>query len=1483
MLSFIRDRSLGFKLSAILVVVILLILLAIATLLNQNFDALALETGQEEVGLEASFIESRIQSEEEELRTQGKLVAARDDLRTAVQSGDIEQLENIFAILEEVGIGDIDLVDANGDALTGETLSEISADEQALFNFALNSGTETSGLIVEDDEILLAVVVPIVEASGETIGALLLGNNVNDAFMTELSSGTEVDLIFLYEGEPVAGYTLDNSLNPGPTLYDRFELDNDAIEQANRGARIIGDDFLKTDDDAFYTVAYIPFVVNNTSAGTIVILFNDEAIINAENELLQVTLAIIGVIGLLAILILSVFIWQLAGQPLGRLQTSAEILAQGNYAHRAPQTNSTDEIGRLSTAFNTMADAVQTREQELNLANLDIEARATQLETVANVSTAAATVLNLEELLPQVCRMAKADFDLYHAHIYLLDETQQILKLTAGAGRVGRQMVAENRSIPYDAEQSLVATAARYREPVLSNDVTEDPEFLAHPLLPDTKAELAVPMIVGDEVIGVLDVQADEVEYFTASDVQVMNTLARQVAVAIRNARLYEERTRAEQEVSIRAGQLATVAEVSAAASTQLDLNNLLPFVCNLTKDNFGLYHAHIYLLNDDGDTLVLRAGAGDVGRQMVEEVRSIPLDTEHSLVAGAAQSKRVIVSNDVTQDPDFLPHPLLAETRAEMAIPLVVGNDVLGVLDVQADQANYFKREDEDVLETLSRQIAIAVRNAQAYAQQQQTANQLAIVAEVSAVASTELDLAELLPLVSNLTKSNFNLYHAHIYIMNDDGNLLELRGGAGEIGRQMVAQHRTIPINHEHSIVAEAARSRVPVISNNVAQDPNFLPHPLLPNTRSEMAVPLMIGDAVLGVIDVQDEQPERFTETDAQVTRTLARQIAVAVRNASLYEERLMAETEIIERAGQLAIVAEVSAAASTELNLEDLLPHVCNLVKDNFGLYHTHIYLLDEDHSQLVLRAGAGEIGEQMVREVRTIAFNTEHSLVARAARSHDVVISNDVTTDPHFLAHPLLLNTRAEMSIPLVVGDEVLGVLDVQADQTDTFTNEDANVLSTLARQVAVAVQNAQAYERQQKIANQLATVAEVSSSASQTLDVEDLLLNVVNLAKENFGLYHAHIYLLDDAGDNLIMTAGAGTPGEFMKQQGHSIPYNSEFSLVARAARTHQSVIVNDVQGARDFLPNPLLPDTRAEMAVPMLVGQTLIGVLDVQADTLNYFGDDDIQVMSTLAGQIAIGVQNARAYQYQLEVAEELREVDRLKSEFLANMSHELRTPLNSIIGYSEVLLDGIDGELTEDAQMDVEDIYESGKHLLALINDILDLAKIEAGQMKMDYKALGIHNLMEGIIHSSQVMVKNKPVELAMTIDDQLDGVQIYADGVRIRQIMNNLLSNAAKFTAEGHIKVSITPYADNMLEISVEDTGIGMSEEGLSLIFERFSQVDGSSTRRAGGTGLGLTITRQLIAMHGGEIFVESEEGVGSTFRYTLPIHQPETQEA
>jgi signal transduction histidine kinase len=477
-------------------------------------------------------------------------------------------------------------------------------------------------------------------------------------------------------------------------------------------------------------------------------------------------------------------------------------------------------------------------------------------------------------------------------------------------------------------------------------------------------------------------------------------------------------------------------------------------------------------------------------------------------------------------------------------------------------------------------------------------------------------------------------------------------------------------------------------------------------------------------------------------------------------------------------------------------------------------------------------------------------------------------------------HGKTKTVESTVNTPLTVRGEIIGALGVQEDPGRPLSPEERQFLTAASEQVAEALEAARLFEQtqdalaeQERLTAELETVAQVSTAAATILDVDTLLQSVVDLAKSSFGLYHAHIYLTNEKGDKLVLKAGASNIGRLMALEGRQIDIN-EVSLVARAGRTRQGVMENDVQKSVDFLSNPLLPHTRAEMAVPMIVGDKLVGILDLQASEVGFFTAEDLQIQKILAAQIAVAVQNAYLYAEQVETAVKLRQVDQLKTEFLASMSHELRTPLNSIIGFADVLLEGLDGELNERMEEDIRLIRESGRHLRELIGDILDMSKIEAGRVELRYEEIDLRQLANDIMAIANPLAQTKSLALYLQMEPDVKTVE--ADRTRLRQILWNIVGNAIKFTERGSVTLSMH-VADDNLFVSVRDTGIGIKPEDMPIVFEQFRQVDGNLSRTVGGTGLGMPISKKLVELHGGEIWAESTPGKGSTFWFRLPCHR------
>lgn len=499
------------------------------------------------------------------------------------------------------------------------------------------------------------------------------------------------------------------------------------------------------------------------------------------------------------------------------------------------------------------------------------------------------------------------------------------------------------------------------------------------------------------------------------------------------------------------------------------------------------------------------------------------------------------------------------------------------------------------------------------------------------------------------------------------------------------------------------------------------------------------------------------------------------------------------------------------------------------------------------------------------------------------------VTTPLTPEPPRAVRPVtgpLTESEGVISLAFQQDEKTWSTLRV-VDQSaaHTWTGEEELLVRQVADQLSLALENARLFQQtkhaQEALERQnerLSAAAEIGRLVTSTLELDTIFSRTVNLVSERFGYYHAALFLVDDSGFNVVLREATGVVGAEMKARGHSLPVDGK-SIVGKVTLTGEPWVVNDTHDDSTYRPNALLPSTRAESAVPLRVGSRIIGALDIQAVTAGAFTGEDLSALQILADQVAIGIDNARSYQLAQQAVKEMRELDRVKTQFLANMSHELRTPLNSIIGFSRVIIKGIDGPISDLQRQDLTAIYNSGQHLLGLINDVLDVAKIEAGKMDLQFEETNVAEIISSVMSTASGLVKDKPIKLLQRVPDDLPSAR--ADPIRVRQVLLNLLSNAAKFTENGEIIVEASVPAEYVgapeLRVSVSDTGPGIALEDQTKLFQAFSQVDDSPTRKTGGSGLGLAISQQLIQLHGGRIGVQSAPGQGSTFYFTLPIYQ------
>ena len=838
----------------------------------------------------------------------------------------------------------------------------------------------------------------------------------------------------------------------------------------------------------------------------------------------------------------------------------------------------------------------------------------------------------------------------------------------------------------------------------------------------------------------------------------------------------------------------------------------------------------------------------------------------------------------------------------AWMAVPLNYGGDSSMLFELLDDTPGKQWSDDERMLvEQVVDQLSLALENAQLF-QQTRTAlsetearaKELAVLNEMSRAFAFNLEVQSALEIIYRYTSQLMNTDNFYVAFYDSETDTISFP--------LVYADGQLVDENHPEKtdwtsgeslggLTGHVIRNKRPLlVEENVrsvlqSQDIQFV-EVGSGKAESWLGVPMMIGDRVIGIISVQSEtQPHLYDEHHAALMTTIANQAAIAIENARLFEQtqQALSETEALYQTS-----ARINTAQSLVEILNALFSHTILGKAD----INTTINIFDHPWTTNQTPEWVIVIASQKIEQVGTVSARFSDQSFPSASLFlqpstptiiHDVQNDNRLSVDFRNL---LSQNGQANCVLlcPLIAAGRWIGFINGMYSQQLEFPENEIRRLMALVNQASIAIQNNRLLEETRRRADQLQTASEIARDTSSTLALDALLKRSVNLLRDRFGFYHASVFLLDEEGKYAVVRESTGEAGEEMKRSSHRLAVGSQ-SIIGYVTQTGEPLVVNDVSQNPVYHINPLLPNTHSELGIALEIGEKVIGALDVQSTEVNAFRPDDVTTLQILADQIAVAIDNATAYELSQKAVEEMRKADQLKSQFLANMSHELRTPLNSIIGFSRVILKGIDGPTTDLQQQDLSAIYNSGLHLLNLINDILDLSKIEAGKMELAFEDdVDLAELIQSVMATLTALVKNKPINIEKDIAADLPHVR--ADSTKVRQIMLNLLSNAAKFTDQGFIHIQATtqtgPEDQPEVIVKVTDSGPGIAPAEMSKLFLPFSQVDASPTRKTGGSGLGLSITRHLVEMHGGQIGLTSEVGKGSTFYFTLPLHPVVTAE-
>ena len=638
-----------------------------------------------------------------------------------------------------------------------------------------------------------------------------------------------------------------------------------------------------------------------------------------------------------------------------------------------------------------------------------------------------------------------------------------------------------------------------------------------------------------------------------------------------------------------------------------------------------------------------------------------------------------------------------------------------------------------------------------------------------------------------------------------------------------------------------------------------------------RAILVVPMIREGAAIGCITTSFTEPGAFTDKQIALLKSFSDQAVIAIQNSRLFNET----NESLEQQTATSEILRVISSSPT-----DVQPVFEAIAKSG-------LHLFEDANVWVVLRDGdtirAAAISEREPERLAKwkAAFPTP---LTRDYLNATAILDNAIVDIPDVdgLAGPLKPGTanfaatgyKAVTITPMMRGEEAIGAIGVARLKPGPLSDKQIALLKTFADQAVIAIENVRLFNETKEALEQQKASAEVLGAISSSIaDTKPVFDKILESCERLFEGHLVGVTLATDDG-KIDLVAYHGADYEKLKAV-YPLPLTHESgsgSAILDAAVKHypDAEAPGTPSGVRDGC---RVSGMRSILFAPMLYEGSGIGAIWVGRRSVSQFTDKQIALLKTFADQAVIAIQNVRLFREIQEKSRQLEIANQHKSDFLANMSHELRTPLNAIIGFSEVLIEKMFGELNEKQADYMKDIHESGRHLLSLINDILDLAKIEAGRMELEPSDFDLPSALSNAMTLVRERAQRHGIALGLNLDPNLSTLR--ADERKFKQIVVNLLSNAVKFTSDGgRVDVS-AKLANDSVEIAVADTGIGIAPEDQAAVFEEFKQVGRDYTRKAEGTGLGLALTKRFVELHGGAIRLESALGKGSTFTFTIPV--------
>ena len=985
------------------------------------------------------------------------------------------------------------------------------------------------------------------------------------------------------------------------------------------------------------------------------------------------------------------------------------------------------------------------------------------------------------------------------------------------------------------------------------------------------KSILVTPMVRKGVVIGLIHVTRAKTGAFSEHQIELLKTFADQAVIAIENVRLFNETREALER------QTATADILRVISSSPTDVNPvfeaILDNACRLCDSQLAAAFRY------DGTLLHLAATKNWPAEALARVASRWPSAPDPKTTGGrVVLAKGVVLQEDTLADATYDQSAAHAGGwRRMLGVPMLRDGEVTGVIVVTWREPGKIPARQVDLLKTFADQAVIAVENVRLFNETREALERQTATAEIlKVIAGSPSDVQ---PVFDAIAGSAFRLLSSAF------AAVLRRTGDGFSVAAKHSSDQPVLARPNPESVPIDPAAnfpSRV-FLGKQMLHIPDWLAVELpvhersvyeRSGVRSSLMLPLLREGECIGVLVVARATASAFSEKEIALMQAFVDQAVIAIENVRLFNET----KEALERQTATAEILKVISSSPTDV--QPVFDIIGKLAEKLCAADSSLVSTFDGELMQLVALHGYSDEGMESLRSHFPMRPHQNPSVTARVFRGRVVVHLADVLADPLYGKETARsAGLRAVLGVPMLREGQVVGVICVGRVTPGPYDDAQIDLLKTFADQAVIAIENVRLFKELQaqtealtRSVGQLTALGEVGQAISSTLDLETVLKTIVNRAMQLTGLDAGVIYEYEAAANRFELRASENFR-DVGGLRGAGLRVGE--GAVGGSVATREPKQVPDTHAPdyparlRDLLDRE---GFRAILAVPLLREDQTIGALMMLRKAPGPFAPEIVDLLKTFASQSALAIQNARLFREIAEKGRQLEEASRHKSQFLASMSHELRTPLNAILGFNEMLLDQAYGEVPVDMKEPLADIQSSGKHLLRLINNVLDLAKIEAGRMELALADYSVHDTVERVRSTLRPLAAEKGLEFVATLPEDLP--LAYGDFGRITQCLMNLAGNSLKFTKAGKVEISVELPGD-MLVYRVSDTGIGIPPDKLDSLFAEFKQTDATIASEYGGTGLGLSITKKFIEMHGGRIWVESELGKGSAFIFEVPL--------